>query len=181
MKLLYWVHIERPHRLVHMHMEGTLTEVYLARCRSRVRAVRTRRRKRARETTDLKGQAQYSITVTQVSQGRRARDRESVRAREREEGSASAVRLKERARARRPSRAYTAPLSGSRGRCAQQEAHSGVWDRARRKGAQGRGSRVPGGELRGRRWRAAGRVCDAKRRVPVTAHERGAVHALMQG
>ena len=35
--------------------------------------------------------------------------------------------LKERARARRLSRAYSTPLSGSRGRCGQQEAHSGVW------------------------------------------------------
>ena len=36
--------------------------------------------------------------------------------------------LKERARVGWLPRAYAAPpLSGSRGRCAQQEAHSGVW------------------------------------------------------
>ena len=52
-----------------------------------------------------------------------------------------------------------------------------------RKGAQGRGGRVPPPQLgmRGRTWRAAGRVCDAPKRVPAPAHERGAVHALMQG
>ena len=32
--------------------------------------------------------------------------------------------------------------------------------------------------MRGRRWRAAGHVCDAQRRVTAPAHERGAVHAL---
>ena len=52
--------------------------------------------------------------------------------------------------------------------------------RARKKGAQGQGGRVPPPQLgmRGRRWRAAGRGCDAQRRVTAAAHERGAVHAI---
>jgi hypothetical protein len=55
--------------------------------------------------------------------------------------------------------------------------------RARRKGAQGSGGRVPPPQLgmRGPRWRAEGRGCDAQRRVTAVAHERGAVHALVQG
>jgi len=82
------------------------------------------------------------------------------------EPSTYAVRLKERARVGWLPRAYAALLSG-RGRCGQQKAHSGVWGpaHARRNGAQGRGGRVPHPQwgMRGRRWRAAGRVCDAQK------------------